>query len=103
MRPNRSTRRESRRAAIPVIVGVAMVHVWSMRGGATIWPNRDRLAAWSSVYTGSWSSKAAAQCRIMGWLTGSGAMQVARPDRLADERVQPILQRRFIPAHDPLG
>ena len=58
---------------MPVIRGVAIVHVCSISGGATISPKRDRAAASGSVYTGFQSSNAAAQCRIIGRFTGSGA------------------------------
>ena len=57
---------------MPVIFGVAIVQVWSISGGATISPWRDAAAASASTYTGFASSNAAAQCRIIGWFTGSG-------------------------------
>src|SRR5687767_8632081 len=59
---------------MPVMRGVAMVQVCSINGGATISPKRDRAAASGSVYTGFQSSNAAAQCRIIAWFTGSGAV-----------------------------
>ena len=37
------------RSAMPVICGVAMVHVCSMRGGATMPPKRDAAANSGSV------------------------------------------------------
>ena len=58
---------------MPVIFGVAIVQVCSISGGATISPKRDAAAASGSMYTGFASSNAAAQCRIIGWFTGSGA------------------------------
>ena len=69
---------EPPRSAMPVIRGVAIVQVCSISGGATISPKRERAAASGSVYTGFSSSNAAAQCRIIGWLTGSGARASAR-------------------------
>ena len=59
--------------------GVAIVQVCNMSGGATISPKRERAAASGSVYTGFSSSNAAAQCLIIGWLTGSGPFVVLPP------------------------
>src|SRR5690242_14302229 len=58
---------------MPVMTGVAIVQVWSIVGGAASPPNWVAAAASGSVYTGFASSNAAAQCRIIGALTGSGA------------------------------
>ena len=50
---------EPPRSAIPVMIGVAIVHVCSISGGATISPKRELAAASGSVYTGFPSSNAA--------------------------------------------
>ena len=93
LRRRRRPTGEPPRSAIPVIRGVAIVHVCNISGGATISPKRERAAASGSVYTGFRSSNAAAQCRIIGRFTGSGAsLGPGVADRLADERAEPVVK-----------
>ena len=76
-----------------MILGVCIVQVWSISGGATISPKREAAAASGSTYTGFASSNAAAQCRIIGWFTGSGdTVRAGRSDRLAHQRGEPLVE-----------
>src|SRR5271155_685379 len=66
---------EPPRSPIPSSFGAGIVQVCSITGGETMPPNRDLAANSGSRYTGFMSSSAYAQCRIIGWLTGSGATE----------------------------
>src|ERR1700691_4410035 len=66
---------EPPRSVISSSSEAGMLQVCSITGGDTMPPNRDFAANSGSRYTGFMSSSAYAQCRIIGWLTGSGASE----------------------------